>query len=68
MLKLFAPKKYIKDFRHVDIETLKNNRLYTKKLTDNDKKRLSNLLNSEFHEVVSYMLENDCKLEQEAMD
>lgn len=23
MLKLFAPKKYIKDFRHVDIETLK---------------------------------------------
>ena len=24
MLKLFAPKKYIKDFRHVDIETLKN--------------------------------------------
>ena len=27
MLKLFAPKKYVKDFRHVDLKDLENNRI-----------------------------------------
>ncbi len=41
---------------------------YTKKLTENDVKRLKNLLNSEFAETVQYMLDHNCKLEQEAVD
>jgi len=53
---------------NMDAETLKANMKYTKKLSDNDKKRLSNLLGNEFDEVIQYMLANDCKLEQEALD
>ena len=41
---------------------------YTKKLTENDIKRLNNLLTGEFAETVQYMLEHNCKLEQEAVD
>ncbi len=41
---------------------------YTKKLTENDTKRLKKLLDSEFAETVRYMLEHNCKLEQEAVD
>jgi hypothetical protein len=41
---------------------------YTKKLTENDKKRLSALAETEFLETVEFMLQNNCKLEQEAMD
>lgn len=52
----------------MDISTLKDNLLYTKKLTDNDRTRLGNLLNSEFKDTISFMLENNCKLEQEALD
>lgn len=52
----------------MDISTLKENLLYTKKLTDNDRTRLGNLLDSEFKETISFMLENNCKLEQEALD
>lgn len=52
----------------MDIATLQKYSQYTKALTDNDKKRLKNLLNSEFSDTVKYMLENNCKLEQEAMD
>lgn len=51
---------------NMDIDTLIKYKKYCKKLTDNDRKRLNNLLDSEFHDVVEYMLENDCKLEQEA--
>ncbi len=40
----------------------------TKPLTENDIKRLKNLLDSEFSDTVKFMLENNCKLEQEAMD
>ena len=40
---------------------------YTKKLTENDIKRLKKLLDSEFAETVRYMLEHNCKLEQEAV-
>ena len=52
----------------MDAKTLKVNLQYTKKLTENDKKRLSALAETEFGETVEFMLENNCKLEQEAMD
>ena len=52
----------------MDISTLKDNLLYTKKLTDNDRTRLGNLLDSEFKDTISFMLENNCKLEQEALN
>ena len=52
----------------MDIATLKANLKYTKPLTENDRKRLLALKDSEFGETVSYMLEHNCKLEQEATD
>ncbi len=58
------------DFKpyNMNADTLKQYSDYTKPLTDNDRKRLQTLLNSEFKEVVKYMLKNNCKLEQEALD
>ena len=53
---------------NMNVEILKKYSAYTKRLTDNDRKRLENLKSSEFSEIVSFMLENDCKLEQESMD
>ena len=52
----------------MDMKTVKENLQYTKKLTENDKKRLSALAETEFGETVEFMLEHNCKLEQEAMD
>lgn len=52
----------------MDVETLKANLKYAKPLTENDRKRLLALKDSEFGETVSYMLEHNCKLEQEATD
>ena len=52
----------------MDVKTLKANLQYTKKLTENDKERLSALAETEFGETVEFMLEYNCKLEQEAMD
>ena len=52
----------------MDVKTLKTNLQFTKKLTENDKKRLVALADTEFGEAVEFMLENNCKLEQEAMD
>ena len=52
----------------MDVETLKANLKYAKPLTENDRKRLLALVDSEFGETVSYMLEHNCKLEQEATD
>lgn len=52
----------------MDTETLMEYRKYTKPLTENDGKRLSKLIDSEYHDVVEYMLNNNCKLEQEAID
>lgn len=52
----------------MDTATLKENLSYTKKLTDNDRTRLSNLLDSEFADTISFMFEYNCKLEQEALD
>ena len=53
---------------HMDLETLTKYQDYTRKLTENDKTRLKNLLGGEFDEVIHYMLDNDCKLEQEAVE
>lgn len=56
----------------MSIDELKNNKDSLKKLTENDKRRLQILLNSNdyliFHEVISYMLDKDIKLEQETLD
>lgn len=52
----------------MDSETLCKNFAFTKELTDNDKKRLSKLLCSEFKDTIQFMIDNDCKLEQEVMD
>ena len=58
------------DFKpyHMDRETLLQYRRYTKKLTENDRKRLKKLVCGRFKDVIDYMLEHDCKLEQEAID
>ena len=53
---------------HMDIETLKENKDFTKQLTENDRIRLKSLLNTEFETTIRYMLDNNCKLEQEALD
>ncbi len=52
----------------MDIATLKEYYCYSKKLTDNDHDRLAKLKDSPYNEVISYMLENNCKLEQEAIN
>lgn len=52
----------------MDLQTLKDNLQYAKKLTENDRKRLGALADTEFRESIEFMLENNCKLEQEAMD
>ena len=51
------------------IVTLEKYMEHTKKLTVNDRKRLEMLLNKleNDREVVGFMLDNDCKLEQEAV-
>ncbi len=51
----------------MDLETLRQYQDYAKKLTDNDRDRLTKLRDGQFKTVISYMLENDCKLEQEAI-
>lgn len=53
---------------HMDVETLSKYRESTKPLTESDIRRLKNLNGGEFDETISYMLENNCKLEQEALD
>lgn len=53
----------------MDKETLIKYKRYAKPLTDNDKKRLLKLKEQyiNYEEVVNYMLENNIKLEQEAI-
>lgn len=46
----------------MDVDTLKKYDIYTKKLTKNDRKRLKSMKNNE---VITYMLKNNVKLEQE---
>ena len=52
----------------MDLGTIKKYKNFTKKLTESDRTRLQNLLGGEFDDVINYMLENDCKLEQEAIE
>ena len=52
---------------NMDLGTIKKYKASAKKLTENDRIRLKKLLGGEFDEVINYMLENDCKLEQEAI-
>ena len=52
----------------MDISTLKKYSAYAKSLTENDKKRLERLSDTVFSDTIKYMLENNCKLEQEAID
>ncbi|KAB3536069.1 DUF2399 domain-containing protein [Alkaliphilus pronyensis] len=52
----------------MDIETIKTYAKYTKRLTENDKNRLRRLADSQYGTVINYMLENNCKLEQEAIN
>lgn len=50
----------------MDIETLQLYKDCVKTLSTEDRKRLEKLLgDKEFKDVIAYMLENDCKLEQE---
>lgn len=53
---------------NMDLYTLKRFQNYSKKLTENDRNKLLKLKCSLFSEVISYMLENNCKLEQEAIN
>lgn len=48
------------------IDTLCSYKSYWKELTKNDVARLQKIKSSIFQEVISYMLEHNCKLEQEA--
>ena len=51
------------------LEMLQKYQRYGKRLTENDRKRLQELQNQDgLKEIVSYMLENDVKLEQECID
>ncbi len=52
----------------MDVQTLKEHIKYSKSLTENDRVRLSNLLDSQYKDVITYMLENNCKIEQETID
>ena len=51
----------------MNIETLENNKVHWITLTVNDRKRLCNLAEKfpYYKKTVDYMLENNCKLEQE---
>ncbi|KAF5046658.1 hypothetical protein DSECCO2_468490 [anaerobic digester metagenome] len=51
----------------MDVDTLSQYRNYSKSLTENDKLRLKRLKGNDFDEVIEYMLENNSKLEQEAI-
>lgn len=56
-----------KPFR-MDVETLAANRGKWKPLTENDRNRLRRFADTEFVDVAEYMLDNNCKLEQEQLD
>ena len=53
---------------NMGIKELQKYSEYTKPLSENDRKRLSSLCESEFAPIIKYMLDNNCKLEQEALD
>jgi hypothetical protein len=55
----------------MDVATLQKHKEAWQELSSNDRKRIQMLLNKEetkgYHEVLQFMLENNCKLEQEAV-
>lgn len=52
--------------KFMNAEYLKKYKQYTKELAENDKVKAKNLIESgKYKEVLEYMLENNCKLEQE---
>lgn len=51
----------------MDIVTLKKYKKYWETLTNNDILRLHKLLDSPYSETVQFMLDNNCKLEQESI-
>lgn len=55
---------------HMDVETLVKHETKTKQLSPNDRLRINSLLakENEYNDVLKYMLEHNCKLEQEALD
>ena len=53
---------------HMDVKTLQQYYDHTKPLTENDRTRLQNIHCPTIAAVVTYMLEHNCKLEQEALD
>lgn len=53
---------------HMDIDTLRKYQKYTKNLSDNDIRRLKHLIGNGFDETINYMIQHNCKLEQEALD
>lgn len=52
----------------MSVEILKRHSSYCKPLTENDRSRLSQLQGTAYAAVAAYMLEHNCKLEQEAID
>jgi hypothetical protein len=52
----------------MDVSTLEKYKDNWINLTHNDKMRLQKNSNIDFNELVKYMIENNCKLEQEAID
>lgn len=50
---------------YMDIETLKKYQSKWIDLTSNDKIRLKKLIDSDYSDTVKYMIQNNCKLEQE---
>ncbi|MBQ2571244.1 MAG: hypothetical protein II579_02115, partial [Treponema sp.] len=53
----------------MDIKTLEENKKNWIRLSENDKVRLKLLAekSSEFKSIIDFMIENDCKLEQESI-
>jgi hypothetical protein len=51
----------------MDVVTLEKHREFWIKLTQSDKKRLEKLSNGRFAQLINFMLINNCKLEQEAI-
>ena len=52
----------------MDRDTLYSYKPYWKELTKNDVTRLQKIKSPVFQEVISYMLEQNCKLAQEVLD
>ena len=52
----------------MNVDILQKYQEYTKRLTANDRKRLIKLKERFHDDVIDYMLENDCKLEQEIVE